>query len=380
MLRLQGEMIRGGTSKCWIFDHHHVAATGADTDALLLAAFNAADPRQIDGVGGASSTTSKAAIVRAVGGAGGVDVEYAFAQVGIGDERVEWTSNCGNCATAVALYAAHRGLVPVTGDTTTVRMRNVNTGARLTGTIPTPGGTVPEEGGAAVPGTTALGVPVLLGFVDPAGSSTGRALPTGHAVDTLPGPDGRPVEATLVDAAAPAALFDAKALGLNGTESAAEFTAAVPALSLLRRQAALAMGLAREEDPVGHAVPKVGVVAPPAPYRAVDGTLVRPEDHDLAVRMVSMHAPHPAIGLTSAVALATAAAVPGSLVHRAARRRSESVLRLGTPAGVITARIEPGADGASPTVLLHRAARRIARAELLVPLAPARPLREEHPA
>ena len=146
MLRLQGEMIRGGTSKCWIFDHHHVAATGADTDALLLAAFNAADPRQIDGVGGASSTTSKAAIVRAVGGAGGVDVEYAFAQVGIGDERVEWTSNCGNCATAVALYAAHRGLVPVTGDTTTVRMRNVNTGARLTGTIPTPGGTVPEEG------------------------------------------------------------------------------------------------------------------------------------------------------------------------------------------------------------------------------------------
>ena len=140
------------------------------------------------------------------------------------------------------------------------------------------------------------------------------------------------------------------------------------------------MGLAREEDPVGHAVPKVGVVAPPAPYRAVDGTLVRPEDHDLAVRMVSMHAPHPAIGLTSAVALATAAAVPGSLVHRAARRRSESVLRLGTPAGVITARIEPGADGASPTVLLHRAARRIARAELLVPLAPARPLREEHPA
>ena len=181
MLRLQGEMIRGGTSKCWIFDHHHVAATGADTDALLLAAFNAADPRQIDGVGGASSTTSKAAIVRAVGGAGGVDVEYAFAQVGIGDERVEWTSNCGNCATAVALYAAHRGLVPVTGDTTTVRMRNVNTGARLTGTIPTPGGTVPEEGGAAVPGTTALGVPVLLGFVDPAGSSTGRALPTGHA-------------------------------------------------------------------------------------------------------------------------------------------------------------------------------------------------------
>lgn len=137
MLRLQGEMIRGGTSKCWIFDHRDVVATGVDVDALLLAAFNAADPRQIDGVGGASSTTSKAAVVQA-SAEHGVDVEYAFAQVGIGDERVEWASNCGNCATAVALYAVHHKLVPIASDTTTVRMLNVNTGARLTGTIPTP--------------------------------------------------------------------------------------------------------------------------------------------------------------------------------------------------------------------------------------------------
>lgn len=371
MLRLQGEMIRGGTSKCWIFDHHDVVATGVDTDTLLLAAYNAADPRQIDGVGGASSTTSKAAIVRTAAEPG-VDVEYAFAQVGIGDERVEWASNCGNCATAVALYAVHNGLVPITSDSTTVRMLNVNTGARLTGTIPTPGRTAPDEGTAAVPGTAALGVPVLLGFEDPAGSTTGRALPTGRALDTLTGPMGR-VEASLVDAGAPAALFEAKAFGLQGTESVAEFAAAVPALTVLRRQAALAMGLARENDPVSHAVPKVGVVARPAAYRTTDGTPVGPDDHDLAVRMVSMHAPHPAIGLTSAVALATAAATPGTLAHRVARQTADGTLRLGTPAGVITARAVPASDGASPTVLLHRAARRIARAELLVPLLEGRP-------
>ncbi|CAM5720888.1 PrpF domain-containing protein [Streptomyces canarius] len=261
MLRLHGEMIRGGTSKCWIFDHRDVAATGVDVDALLLAAFNAADPRQIDGVGGASSTTSKAAVVQASAQAG-VDVEYAFAQVGIGDERVEWASNCGNCATAVALYAVHHDLVPITSDTTTVRMLNVNTGARLTGTIPTPAGVAPEEGTAMVPGTSAPGVPVLLGFQDPAGSTTGRALPTGRALDELTGPDG-PVEASLVDAGAPAALFEAKAFGLDGTESPTAFAAAVPALTLLRRQAALAMGLAREGDPVSHAVPKAGIVARP---------------------------------------------------------------------------------------------------------------------
>ena len=371
MLRLQGEMVRGGTSKCWIFDHHDVVATGVDTDTLLLAAYNAADPRQIDGVGGASSTTSKAAIVQA-STKPGVDVEYAFAQVGIGDERVEWASNCGNCATAVALYAVHNGLVPITSDSTTVRMLNVNTGARLSGTIPTPGHAAPDMGSARVPGTAAPGVPVLLGFEDPAGTSTGRVLPTGQALDTLTGPTGT-VELSLVDAGAPAALFEAKAFGLDGTESLADFAAVVPALTVLRRQAALAMGLAQESDPVSHAVPKVGVVARPVDYRATDGTLVSQDAYDLSVRMVSMHAPHPAIGLTSAVAVATAAAIPGTLAHRVARQTADGTLRLGTPAGVITARAVPAGEGTSPTVLLHRAARRIARAELLVPVLEGRP-------
>ncbi|MGW3960999.1 PrpF domain-containing protein [Amycolatopsis sp. NPDC005003] len=360
MLRLQGEMIRGGTSKCWIFDHDDVTATGADVDALLLAAFNAADPRQIDGVGGASSTTSKAAIVRTPARPGD-PVEYAFAQVGIGDERVEWTSNCGNCATAVALYALHHGLVPVRSGATTVSMVNVNTGARLTGTIPTPGGIAPDEGTATIPGTSAPGVPVLLGFTEPAGTTTGRLLPTGHPIDALPEEAGT-VEVTLVDAGAPAALFDAKAFGLDGGTTLERFAAAVPALTALRPEAALAMGLARPGQPVSHAVPKVGVIAHPVPYRTSQGIEVAADSYDLAVRMVSMHAPHPAIGLTSAVAVATAAATPGTLAHRIARPTADGTLRLGTPAGVITART------ASGTVLLRRAARRIARAELHVPI------------
>lgn len=366
MLRLQGEMIRGGTSKCWIFDHDDVVATGVDVDTLLLAAFNAADPRQIDGVGGASSTTSKAAIVRAPATPGDA-VEYAFAQVGIGDERVEWTSNCGNCATAVALYAVHHRLVPITEGSTTVPMLNINTGARLTGTIPTPGGTAPDEGTATIPGTSAPGVSVLLGFMAPAGTSTGRLLPTGSPIDTLTGPAGR-VEVTLVDAGAPAALFDAKAFGLDGTESLDRFADAVPALTALRRNAALAMGLVLSEDPVSHAVPKVGVLARPASYRTAQGVEISSDDYDLAVRMVSMHAPHPAIGLTSAVAVAAAAATPGTLAHRATRPNTEGTLRLGTPAGVITTLTVAGDHGSPATVLLHRAARRIARAELHVPI------------
>jgi 2-methylaconitate cis-trans-isomerase PrpF len=246
-------------------------------------------------------------------------------------------------------------------------MVNVNTGARLTGTIPTPGGVAPDEGAATVPGTAAPGVPVLLGFEDPAGSTTGALLPTGCPIDTLTGPQ-RTVEVSLVDAGAPAALFDAKAFGLDGTESLARFTAAVPALTMLRRKAALAMGLARPDDPVSHAVPKVGIVARPAAYRTTQGLDVGAGSYDLAVRMVSMHAPHPAIGLTSAVALATAAVTPGTLAHRAARQTADGTLRLGTPAGVLTTRTVPGNHHSSPTVLLQRAARRIARAELHVPI------------
>jgi 2-methylaconitate cis-trans-isomerase PrpF len=139
--------------------------------------------------------------------------------------------------------------------------------------------------------------------------------------------------------------------------------------------------LANEDDPVSHAVPKVGIVGRPGTYRATDGTLVRPDEYDLAVRMVSMHAPHPAIGLTSAVALAIAAAIPGTLPHAAARQTSDGVLRLGTPAGVITAQTVPGTNGSCPTVLLPRAARRIARAELQVPIAAltAQPSSHERP-
>ncbi|GAB3146491.1 2-methylaconitate cis-trans isomerase PrpF family protein [Amycolatopsis stemonae] len=366
MLSLRGEMIRGGTSKCWIFGHDDVAAAEVDVDVLLRAAFNAADPRQIDGVGGASSTTSKAAIVR-TSAEPGTDIEYAFAQVGIGDERVEWAGNCGNCATAVALYAVHHGLVTLGTPSTTVRMVNANTGARLTGTIPTPGGVAPDEGEATVPGTAARGVPVLLGFEDPAGSTTGAALPTGRPIDTLAGPDSA-FEVSLVDAGAPAALFEAKAFGLDGSEPLARFADAVPVLTPLRREAALAMGLARPGDPVSHAVPKVGVVAPPVAYRTTHGIEVDADSYDLAVRMVSMHAPHPAIGLTSAVALTTAAATPGTLAHRAARPTAGGTLRLGTPAGVLTTRMVPGDSPSSATVLLRRAARRIARAELHVPV------------
>src|SRR6478735_612322 len=247
-VELRGHWYRGGTSKCWLFDAHDVArhASGREEMLRLVAdAFGAADARQLDGVGGGTSTTSKAAIITPTP-EGPADLDYLFAQVGIGEPTIELGSNCGNCATAVALYAVQAGLVTAGDVATRVSMRNVNTGAVLTGTIATPKRRIPTSGQARIPGSTALGVPVRLAFQAP-----------------------------------------------------------------------------------------WGLTAAPGTYTATDGTVVPAHTHDLRVRMLSMLAPHPAIGLTSAVALSAAAAVPGSLV--ASRLSSGAAdshrLRIGTPAG-----------------------------------------------
>ncbi|MCV7421335.1 PrpF, AcnD-accessory [Mycobacterium yunnanensis] len=364
MLTLRATWMRGGTSKCWLFnavDVDPLVAEAGGLDPLLISAFGSGDPRQLDGVGGGSSTTSKAAIVRRAA-APGVDVDYLFAQVAIGDRRVEWGSNCGNCATAIGLYALQTGLVAVDDAVTTVRMRNQNTGAVLTAEIATPGGAIPTEGNAPVPGTTALGVPVGLTFT---GLSSGALLPTGNPVDRVC-VAGRSYAATMVTAGAPAALFDAADLGLTGAEDNSVIAEQVPLLVTLRQEASLRMGLSKPGDPISHAIPKVGIVGAPRDYRTTAGETVRADDYDVSVRMLSMLAPHPAIGLTSAVAVAAASTIAEGTVARALHGAAPALLRLGTPAGVLHVDLNRGPDGTLESATLHRAARRIAIAELFV--------------
>lgn len=358
--------MRGGTSKCWIFnavdiDPYITDAGGLDN--ILTSAFGSGDPRQLDGVGGGSSTTSKAAVVRR-SSAPGIDVDYLFAQVAIDSLTVEWGSNCGNCASAIGLYAAQTGLVAVDDAVTVVRMRNQNTGALLCAEIATPGGHVPNEGTAAVPGTTALGVPVGLTFTDVAADRV-SLLPTGEAVDTIT-LDGTAHRGTFVTAGAPAALFDASDLRLTGTEDIGALTRKVPTLIALRRQAALRMGLATPEDPITHAIPKVGIVGAPRNYRTSAGAEIDAEEYDISVRMLSMMAPHPAIGLTSAVGVTAAVTVHGGIVAANARIGWPGSLRIGTAAGVLDVDYTLDEHGILHTVTLHRAVRRIATAELFV--------------
>lgn len=366
MFTLRSTWMRGGTSKCWLFnavDVDPLIAQAGGLDALLTSVFGSGDPRQLDGVGGGSSTTSKAAIVRR-SLEPGIDIDYLFAQVAISDRRVEWGSNCGNCATAIGLYALQAGLVAVDDTVTVVRMRNENTGAVLDAEIATPGGIIPTEGNAAVPGTNALGVPVGLSFT---GLSAGAAtlLPTGHAVDHI-AVAGNHYAATMVVAGAPATLIEAADLGLTGAEDNTTIAEYLPLLVSLRQKSSLRMGLSAPGEPVSHAIPKVGIVGPARDYRTAAGDDVRGDDYDVSVRMVSMLAPHPAIGLTSAVAVAAASTIPGSVVASRMTSASADRVRIGTPAGILHVDLTRTADGALETVTLHRAARRIATAELFV--------------
>jgi 2-methylaconitate isomerase len=349
--------MRGGTSKCWVFELADLSVPGRGLDEVLLRLYGSPDPRQVDGVGGGTSTTSKAVILSP--GSADADVDYTFAQVAVEETRVDWGSNCGNCSSVVGLHAVRRGWVRPQGDTTSVRVRNTNTGQLIVQEVPTPGGVLAEDGAARIPGVAFPGVPVLLWFVDPAGRTTGSLFPTGRRVDRLLGPDG-PVPATLVDAGAPVVAVPAAAVGLTGREAPAEIDARpdlLAALDEVRREAAVLMGLAPTPAAAQRAVPKLALVAAPD-AGAEPGA-------DLVVRMLSMGRTHPALPITGSVGLTMAAREEGTVVAGLLGPAAEHLLRIATPAGVVETRHR--VEGGVPAVRVLRTARRLADAVLPLP-------------
>jgi 2-methylaconitate cis-trans-isomerase PrpF len=343
---VRGTWMRGGTSKCWIFDSTVLPETNEARAAILLDAFGSPDPNQINGVGGGTSTTSKAIIVEGHD-ATKREVVYSFAQVSIDDQSVEWISNCGNCATGVALYAVEEGLVEVTDPVTSLTLINRGTGLVLELEVST---TDSAYGDRSRPGEYS-GVAVDLTFRCESWTSFGSLLPTGRSTDVLI-VDDRPYVATLIDAGAPAVLVRAADVGLHAAASSDALLALMPLFASIRRTAGAMMGLPVD----GQSIPKVGVVGVPA----------KGAPADLSARMISMTAPHPSIGLTSAVAVAVASQVVGSIPHAAlvldpadphsagsdGRRR----LRIDTLGGIV----EMNLDLPGPTaVRFRRSARRL---------------------
>lgn len=348
-IRVPATYIRGGTSKgvFFLLDELPVAAQvpGAARDSLLLRVIGSPDPygKQIDGMGGATSSTSKTVILSKSKRADH-DVDYLFGQVAIDKAFVDWSGNCGNLSSAVGGFAISKGLidparVPQDG-LCTVRIWQANIGKTIVAHVPVSNGQVQELGDFELDGVTFPAAEVQLEFLDPAddGEEGGAMFPTGNLVDELDVPGLGRIHATLINAGIPTIFINADAIGYKGTELQDAINNDESALAMfesVRAHGALKMGLIAHIDEAANRqhTPKVAFVAPSADYVSSSGKAVNAVDIDLVVRALSMGKLHHAMMGTAAVAIGTAAAIPGTLVNLAAGGGTRTAVTFGHPSG-----------------------------------------------
>jgi probable AcnD-accessory protein PrpF len=323
---------------------------GVARDRLFQRVIGSPDPygAQIDGMGGATSSTSKCVIVSPSTRADH-DIDYLYGQIAIDTDFVDWSGNCGNLTAAAAAFAIHAGYVDparALDGICTVRIWQANIGKTIIAHVPVADGAVQETGDFFLDGVAFPAAEMVVEFLDPAdeGEDGGAMFPTGHRVDTLEVPEalvaGGKLDATLINAGIPTIFVRAADIGYTGTELREAINGDPTALARfeqLRAIGALRMGLIETLDGAARRLhtPKIAFVAPPADYVSSSGKTVRTEDHDLLVRALSMGKLHHAMMGTASVAIAAAAAVPGTLVNLAAGGGTRTSIRFGHPSGVL---------------------------------------------
>ncbi len=336
-------IMRGGTSRGLFFRAEDLPDPGPERDSLILRVMGSPDLRQIDGLGGAVSTTSKAAVI-APSGREDSDVDYTFAQVSIDKAFVDYKGNCGNISSAVGPYAIETGLVRATDPETVVRIYNTNTKKVIHSYVRTRNGRVEYDGDFAISGVPGTSSPIRLAFRSPAGAVTGALLPTGRVRDELEVEGLGTLVVSIVDVTNPLVFVRADDLGLSGVELPEEIDSrpgTLERLEAVRGAAAVLLGLApdwRSAAAVSPAVPKMTVVTGPADYLCSDGGRVASGEIDLAGRMMSMQRTHKTYALTGALCTAAAAVIPGTVVNLAARPGFDpGNIGIGHPGGSIRA-------------------------------------------
>ncbi|SFG50082.1 2-methylaconitate cis-trans isomerase [Duganella sp. CF458] len=388
-IKVPATYMRGGTSKGVFFrlqDLPEAAQVpGAARDALLLRVIGSPDPygKQIDGMGGATSSTSKTVILSA-STRSDHDVDYLFGQVSIDKAFVDWSGNCGNLSAAVGAFAISGGLVaparvPRDG-MAVVRIWQANIGKTIIAHIPMTNGEVQETGDFELDGVTFPAAEVQLEFMDPAAEEEGAGgsmFPTGRLVDDLEVPGVGTLKATMINAGIPTIFINADAIGYNGTELQEAINgdaAALAKFETIRAYGALRMGLIKDvsEAATRQHTPKVAFVAPPASYAASSGKQVQAGDIDLLVRALSMGKLHHAMMGTAAVAIGTAAAIPGTLVNQAAGGGEREAVRFGHPSGTLRVGAQATQEKGEWTVkkaIMSRSARVLMEGWVRVPAA-----------
>ncbi|WP_269533329.1 2-methylaconitate cis-trans isomerase PrpF [Chitinimonas sp. BJYL2] len=387
-IKIPATYMRGGTSKGVLFkvDDLPEAARqpGAARDALLLRVIGSPDPygKHTDGMGGATSSTSKVVLL-SKSSRPDHDVDYLFGQVSIDKPMIDWSGNCGNITSAVGSFAISNGLVDTSrvpqNGICTVRIWQANIGKTIIAHVPVSDGAVQETGDFELDGVTFPSAEVVLEFIDPAdeddGEGGGAMFPTGNLVDELDVPGIGTFKVTMITAGIPTVFFNAADIGYTGTELQDDIngdTAALARFETLRAHAALRMGLIKDlsEAVQRQHTPKIAFVAPPASYKASSGKPVEATNIDLLVRALSMGKLHHAMMGTCAVAIGTAAAIPGTLVNLAAGGGAREAVRFGHPSGTLRVGAEASLENGQWTVkraIMSRSARVLMEGWVRVP-------------
>ena len=387
-IKIPATYMRGGTSKGVFFRLEDLPLSaqqpGPARDKLLMRVIGSPDPygKQIDGMGGATSSTSKTVIVSRSKHADH-DVDYLFGQVAIDQAFVDWSGNCGNLSAAVGPFAIASGLVDAAriphDGMVVVRIWQANIGKTIVAHVPIAGGQVRETGDFELDGVTFPAAEVALEFMDPAadeGEGGGSMFPTGNVVDELDVPGIGKLQATLINAGIPTIFVNAESIGYTGTELQDAINGDPKALAMfetLRAHGALRMGLIQQlvEARTRQHTPKIAFVAKPTDYVASSGKRVAAKDVDLLVRAMSMGKLHHAMMGTAAVAIGTAAAIPGTLVNLAAGGgEARTAVRFGHPSGTLRVGAEAQLENGEWTVtkaIMSRSARVLMEGWVRVP-------------
>ncbi|EGQ9521749.1 2-methylaconitate cis-trans isomerase PrpF [Vibrio parahaemolyticus] len=347
-IKVPAMYMRGGTSKGVFFNLEDLPpeaqVAGEARDKLLLRVIGSPDPygKQIDGMGGATSSTSKTVIVSR-SSRDDHDVDYLFGQVSIDKPFVDWSGNCGNLSAAIGPFAIHAGLIPQEripeNGIVTVRVWQMNISKTILVHVPIVNGFVQETGEFELDGVTFPAAEIQVDFVDPA-DGEGSMFPTGNLVDDLVVPDVGTFNATFINAGIPTIFIDAESIGYQGTELQDQINnddAALAMFESIRAHGALKMGLISEleEAQTRQHTPKIAFVSKSKSYQSSSGKEVNESEIDVLVRALSMGKLHHAMMGTAAVAIASAACVPGTLVNLAAGGGEKESVTFGHPSGTL---------------------------------------------
>ncbi len=333
-------VMRGGTSKGVFLNFEHMPSNRSLWEDFLLDVMGSPDRRQIDGLGGANSLTSKAAIIKK-SESPEFDVEYTFAQISIDNQMVDFKGNCGNISSAVGPYAIEHGLVPAKEPVTTVRIFNTNTQKLIIAEVEVENGQVKIEGSCSIPGVPGKGSPIYLSFTRAEGAVTGKLFPTGNPIDMIKTKD-QLIQVSIIDVANPLVFVRAQDIGLNGSELPTDYSQ--EKLNELEEIRSIAAEMCQFSDKKSAtvkspAVPKMTLIAPPMDYVDLNGSERKASEMDLMIRMMSMQKPHQALAITGAICATAGAYLQETILSEMVNIKQE-IFRLAHPAGIMETKVD----------------------------------------